>query len=59
MSERLPDESIEPPTTSDNNLTPSVSYVGVKPRVKFHSQCFKEDINLDLINIYIVYEINW
>ena len=49
MSERLPDESIEPPTTSDNNLTPSVSYVGVKPRVKFHSQCFKEDINLDLI----------
>ena len=49
MSERFPDERIEPPTTSYNNLTPSVCYIGVKPRVKFDSQCLKQDIKSDLI----------
>ena len=61
-SERLPDERIEPRTTSDNNLTPSATYIRIKLRVKLDSQCLKEDkVRLNhnkLVNIYIVYEIN-
>ena len=32
-------ESIKPPTTSDNSLTPALSYYGTKTRVKFTGSC--------------------
>ena len=34
-SKRLSAESIKPPTTSDNRLTPALSYYGTKTRVQF------------------------
>ena len=34
-TKRLSAESIKPPTTSDNSLTPALSYYGTKTRVKF------------------------
>ena len=35
-------ESIKPPTTSDNSLTPALSYYGTKTRVKFTGSCLKQ-----------------
>ena len=35
-------ESIKPPVTSDNSLTPAVSYYGTKTRVKFVGSCLKQ-----------------
>ena len=40
-SKGLSAESIKPPTTSDNSLTPAVSYYGTKTRVKFTGSCLK------------------
>ena len=37
------DESIGPPTTSDNGLALSLNYVCVTPRTKFDSKCLKQD----------------
>ena len=34
-SKGLSAESIKPPTTSDNSLTPKLNYYGTKTRVKF------------------------
>ena len=34
--------SIRPPTTSDNSLTPALSYYGTKTRVRFTGSCSKE-----------------
>ena len=41
-SKGLSDESIKPPTTSDNSLTPALSYYGTKTRVKFTRSCLKQ-----------------
>ena len=38
-SKGLSDESIKPPTISNNSLTPSLSYIGTKTRVKFVGSC--------------------
>ena len=38
-SKGLSAESIEPPTTSNNSLTPAVSYYGTKTRVKCVASC--------------------
>ena len=35
-------ESIKPPTTSDNILTPELNYYGNKVRVKFTGSCLKD-----------------
>ena len=35
QSKGLSDEIIKPPTTSDNSLSPTLSYIGNKTRVKF------------------------
>ena len=35
-------ESIKPPTTSDNSLTPALSYYGTKTRVKITGSCLKQ-----------------
>ena len=32
-------ETIKPPATSKNILTPILSYYGTKPRVKFYGSC--------------------
>ena len=40
-SKGLSAESIEPPTTSDNSLTPALTYYGTKTRGKFTGSCLK------------------
>ena len=57
----LSDESIKPPTKTNNFLNPSLDYVGTKARVKFNGDSLKQEkITFNhgkLVNIYIVYEI--
>ena len=52
-------ETIKPPTTPDNSLTPAVSY-GTKTRVKFIASCLQQPKLLytygKVVNIYIFYE---
>ena len=60
-SKGLSSESIKPPTTSDNSLTPALSYYGTKTRVKFTGSCLKQSkisyTHGKVVNIYIVYEL--
>ena len=60
-SKGLSAESIKPPTTSDNSLTPALNYYGTKTRVKFTGSCLKQSkISYNhgkVVNIYIVYEL--
>ena len=60
-SKRLSAETIKPPTTSDNSLTPELNYYGTKTRVKFTSSCLKQPKILythkTIVSIYIVYEL--
>ena len=56
-SKGLSDESIKPPTTSDNSLAPSLDY-----GVKFARICLKQSNKIlytheKIVNIYIVYEL--
>ena len=41
-SKGLSDESIIPPTASDNSLNPLIDYVGYKMRLKFNGRCLKQ-----------------
>ena len=58
----MSDEIIKPPNTSDNNLTPALSYIGNKIRVQLDRGCLKQDkITFScgkIVNIYIVYDVN-
>ena len=58
----MSDESINPPTISDNSLAPALSYIGNKTRVQFGGGCLKQDkitfTHGKIVNIYIVYKIN-
>ena len=60
-SKGLSAETIQPPTTSDNSLTPALSYYGNKTRVKFIGSCLKQPkISYDygkVVKIYIVYQL--
>ena len=60
-SKGLSAESIKPPTTSDNSLTPELNYYGTKTRVKFTGSCLKQSkisyTHGKVVNIYIVYEL--
>ena len=60
-SKGLSAESIKPPTTSDNSLTPALSYYGTKTRVKFTGSCLQQPklsyTHGTIENIYIVYEL--
>ena len=60
-SKGLPAESIKPPITSDNSLTPALNYYGTKTRAKFTGSCLKQSktsyIHGKVVNIYIVYEL--
>ena len=60
-SKGLSAKSIKPPTTSDNSLTPALSYHGTKTRVKFTGSCLKQSkisyTHGKVVNIYIVYKL--
>ena len=60
-SKGLSAETIKPPATSDNSLTPAISYYGTKTRVKFTGSCLKQPkisyTHRKVVNIYIVYEL--
>ena len=61
-SKGLSAETIKPPITSNNSLTPAVSYYGTKTTVKFNGSCLKQPqisyTHGTVINIYIVYELS-
>ena len=60
-SKGLSAESIKPPTTSDNSLTPVLNYYGTKTRVKFTGSCSKQPkisyAHGKVVNIYIIYQL--
>ena len=60
-SKGLSAESIKPPTTSDNSLTPVLNYYGTKTRVNFTGSCLKQPkisyTNGKVVKIYTVYEL--
>ena len=60
-SKGLSAESIKPPTTSDNSLTPALNYYGTKTKLKFTGSCLKQwkisYTHGKVVNIYIVYEL--
>ena len=42
-SKGLSDESIKPPASSDNSLSPLIDYLGDKIRLKFNEGCLKQN----------------
>ena len=60
-SEGLSAETRKPPITSNNSLTPAVSYYGTKMRVKFIGSCLQQPKvsynHRTIVNIYVVYEL--
>ena len=60
-SKGLSTESIKPPRTSDNSLTPALNYYGTKSRVTFTGSCLKQSKisynHWKVVNIYIVYKL--
>ena len=60
-SKRLSAESIKPPTTSDNSLTPRLNYYCNKVRAKCTGSFLKQSVishnHGTTVNIYIVYEL--
>ena len=60
-SKGLSAETIKPPATSDNSLTPALNYYGIKTRVKFTGSCLKQSkisyTHGKVVNISIVYEL--
>ena len=61
QSKGLSNESIKPPTTTNNSLTPELNYYGTKTKVKFTRSCLKQSSHIythkKVANIYIVYEL--
>ena len=59
-SKGLSAETIKPPSTSDDSLTPELSYYGTKTRIKLTGCCLKQPqiwyTHGAIVNIYIVYE---
>ena len=60
-SKGLSDESIKPPPTSDNSLTPLIDYYGYNIRVKFNGSILRQPkvsyTHEKAVNIYIIYEL--
>ena len=46
QSKRLSDESIKPPTTSDNSLNPELNYYDTKKWAKFTVSCLKQSSHI-------------
>ena len=60
QSKGISDESIKPPTTSNNSLSPRLSYNDTKIKVQFTGSCLKQPkftFTQKVVNIYIVYEL--
>ena len=61
QSKGISNESIKPPTTSDNSLNPRLSYNDTKIKVQFTGSCLKQPkftfTHKKVVNIYIVYEL--
>ena len=57
----MSNETIKPPTTSDNGLSPILNYYGTKTKVSFDMSCLKQDkVTFNhgkIVNIYNVFEI--
>ena len=57
----LSNESIKPPTTSNNNLNTRLSYYDTKLSVQFTRSCLKQPnfifTHKKVVNIYIAYEL--
>ena len=60
-SKLLSDESIKPPTTSNNSLAPLIDNYSYKIRLKFNGSCLTQPkvtyTHEKVVNIYIVYEL--
>ena len=60
-SKGLSEESIKPPTTSDNSLTPALRYYNYNTSVKFTGSCLEQSkityTHKKVLNIYIFYEL--
>ena len=60
-SKGLSAETIKPPSTSDNSLTPELNYYGTKTRVKFNGSYLQQSkmsyTHSTIVNIYIVYDL--
>ena len=61
-SKGLSDESIRSLSISDGSLALSLNYINVRPRVKVDGKCLRQDkvtfVHKNIVNIYIIYEIN-
>ena len=61
QSQGLSDESIKPPTTTNNSLTPELNYYGTETKIKFTGSCLKQSSHIlthkKVVNIYVVYEL--
>ena len=61
QSKGISNESIKPPTTSDNSLNPELNYYGTKAKIKFTGSCSKQSSHIlthkKIVHIYIVYEL--
>ena len=61
QSKGFSNESIKPPATTNNSLTPELNFYGTKTRVKFTRSCLKQSSHIPthkhIVNIYIVYEL--
>ena len=61
QSKGLSNESIKLHTTSNDSLSPKLSYYGTKVRVQFTKSCLKQSnhtfTHKKIVNIYIVYEL--
>ena len=62
QSKGLSNETIMPPSTSDNSLNPTVNYYGTNARLEFRGSCLKQDKATfnhgKIVNIYIVCELD-
>ena len=60
-SKGMSNESIKPPTTSNNSLNPRLSYNDTKIKVQFTGSCLKQPkftfTHKKVVNIYIVYDL--
>ena len=60
-SKGLSNESIKPPTTSDNSLNLELNYYGTKTKINFTRSCLKQSnyifTHKKIVNIYVVYEL--
>ena len=61
QSKGVSNESVEPPTTSNNSPNPRLSYNDTKIKVQFTESCLKQPkftfTHKKVVNIYIVYEL--